>query len=139
MKRLHLPSATSAVLLAAMLAPVHAQSEVSSRLSHASALPVAVSITAPALLLSAGATLSIVAVETAADGVVWVFERASDGARSSVHLASSALGGISVGVGTVVTVSAVGAGWVLSEAGRAIAFAPNRIGEALLYNERVTP
>jgi hypothetical protein len=29
-------------------------------------------------------------------------------------------------------------GWVLSTAGRAIAFIPNEIGKALLYNERVT-
>jgi hypothetical protein len=30
------------------------------------------------------------------------------------------------------------AGWVLSAAGQAVAFIPNEIGKALLYNERVT-
>jgi hypothetical protein len=29
-------------------------------------------------------------------------------------------------------------GWVLSAAGEAIAFVPNEIGRALLYNERIT-
>jgi hypothetical protein len=37
----------------------------------------------------------------------------------------------------VVTV-ACSTGWVLSSAGRVIAFIPNEIGKALLYNERVT-
>jgi hypothetical protein len=35
-------------------------------------------------------------------------------------------------------VTAISAGWVLSAAGQAIAFIPNQIGTALLYNERVT-
>jgi hypothetical protein len=35
-------------------------------------------------------------------------------------------------------VTAIGAGWVLSAAGAAIAFIPNEVGKALLYNERVT-
>jgi len=29
-------------------------------------------------------------------------------------------------------------GWVLSAAGQAIAYVPNEIGRALLYNERLT-
>ena len=41
-------------------------------------------------------------------------------------------------VGTVVAVTVVSTGWVLSAAGTAIAFVPNMIGAALLYNERVT-
>ena len=44
--------------------------------------------------------------------------------------------------GTAVVVTALSTGWVLStaaEAGsRALAFIPNEIGAALLYNERVT-
>ena len=41
-------------------------------------------------------------------------------------------------MGTVVTVSAVGAGTVLSVAGRAIAFVPNEIGAALLHHEKLS-
>jgi len=46
-------------------------------------------------------------------------------------------------VGAVLTVVAVeaaatGTGWVLSAAGLAIAYIPNELGKALLYNERVT-
>ena len=40
--------------------------------------------------------------------------------------------------GSLVTVSVIGAGVVLSAAGEAIAFLPNALGRALLHNERLT-
>jgi len=46
--------------------------------------------------------------------------------------------GVSMVAGTVVVVSVVGAGVVLSAAGEAIAFIPNALGRALLHNERLT-
>jgi len=67
-----------------------------------------------------------------------VLERASAGARASVTLSAQAAGGLSVAVGTAVVVTAFSAGWVLSAAGKAIAYIPNEIGAALLYNERIT-
>jgi hypothetical protein len=118
--------------------PARAHPVNASDASALSLLPVAVSVAAPALVLSGTAMLTVVAVEASAKGTVWVLERASDGARLSVTLAASAAGGVSVATGAAVTVSVVGAGWVLSTAGRAIAFIPNEIGAALLYNERVT-
>jgi len=124
-------------LLAGSLAAAKAQSGLSEA-SALSALPIAVSVAAPVLVLSAGATLTVVAVEASAVGSVWVLERASDGARASVRLGSEAAGALSVAAGTVVVVTAVSTGWVLSTASRAIAFVPNEIGAALLYNERVT-
>jgi hypothetical protein len=88
--------------------------------SALSLLPVAVSVAAPVAILSAGAVLTVVAVPGLAAGTVWVLERASDGARASVNLASSAV----VGLGAAVMVTAVSAGWVLSAAGEAIAVHP---------------
>ena len=128
------------VLLTAHLmgTPARAHGPNASDASALSMLPVAVSVAAPAMLLSAGAMLTVVAVEASAEGVVCVLERASDGAQASVTLSAAGAGALSVGVGTVVTVSAFSAGWVLSAAGRAIAYIPNEIGQALLYNERVT-
>ncbi|MFG5409180.1 hypothetical protein ABXN37_15060 [Piscinibacter sakaiensis] len=96
------------------------------------------SVAAPALLLSGGVVLSVVAVEAAVDGTVWVLERASDGARLSLKVSAGAAAGASVVAGSAVAVSVVSAGWVLSVAGRAIAFVPNQIGQALLYDQRVT-
>ena len=128
---------TLAALLAATLATANAQSAVSEA-SALSALPIAVSVAAPAMVLSAGALLTVVAVEASASGAVWVLERASGGARSTLRLSAQAVGGLSVAAGTVVVVTALSSGWVLSTASEAIAFIPNEIGAALLYNERVT-
>jgi len=109
-----------------------------SELSALSMLPVAVSVAAPVGLLSAGAVFTVVAVEAASGATVWVLERASDGARASVTVSGQVAGGVSVVAGTGVVALACSAGWVLSAAGQAIAFIPNELGKALLYNERVT-
>ena len=133
----------AATLLASLLAaaalvpprPVHAHGVNPSEASSLSlSLPVAVSVAGPVLLLSGATALTIVAVEASARGTVWVLERASDGARASVHFAGHA----SAAVGTAVVVSAVSTGWVLSAAGAALAFIPNELGRALLHNERIT-
>jgi hypothetical protein len=123
--------------LAGAFGTARAQSGVSEA-SALSALPIAVSVAAPVLIFSAGVTLTVVAVEASATGAVWVLERASDGARATVRLGSQAAGALSVAAGTVVVVTAMSTGWVLSAASEAIAFIPNEIGAALLYNERVT-
>lgn len=127
-----------ATLLAAALGTARAHPPNASDASALSALPIAVSVAAPVMLLSAGAMLTVVAVEASATGTVWVLERASDGARMSVTVSAQAAGGLSVAAGTAVVVTAFSAGWVVSTAGRAIAYIPNEIGTALLYNERVT-
>ncbi len=127
-------TAAAAALFTATVQPAQAHNNGASELSAISLLPVAVVIAAPALVLSAGATLSVVAVEASAEGTVWVLERASDGARASIRLAGQS----ATAVGTGVVVTAMSAGWLLSAAGQAIAFIPNEIGKSLLYNERVT-
>ena len=120
------------------MATARAQSDASA-VSTLSALPIAVSVAAPVVVLSAGAVLTVVAVEASAQGTVWVLERASDGARVTLKLSGQAAAGLSVAAGTAVVVTAISTGWVLSAAAQAIAFIPNEIGAALLYNERVTP
>ncbi len=137
MKRLFAHTLIAAAVMAGSLAPARAHGDVSG-ISALSALPIAVSIAAPALLLSGAATMTIVAVEASAEGTVWVLERASDGAHLSVKLGSQVAGGLSLAAGTAVVCTAMSTGWVLSTAGKAIAFIPNEIGAALLYNERVT-
>jgi len=123
--------------LLAQAPTARAQSAVSEA-SALSLLPVGVSVEATGLLLSAGTSLVIVAVESTARGTVWVLERASDGARLSVRFTGQVVGGVSTAVGTTVAVLAIGSGVVLSAAGQALAFIPNEIGKALLYNEQVT-
>ena len=136
MKKLIARSLIALAMCSAVLHPAYAHGP--SEASALSALPVALSVAAPVMLLSAGAMLTVVAVEASAEGTVWVLERASDGAQASVTLSAQAVGGLSVAAGTAVVVTAFSAGWVLSAAGQAIAYIPNEIGKALLYSERVT-
>ncbi|WP_353399263.1 hypothetical protein [Hydrogenophaga sp. 5NK40-0174] len=99
----------------------------------------AVAISAvPAALAISGATLVVVAVEVTASGVVYVLERASDGARVSVQVASHGAGHVALSVGSAVETTVISAGVVLSAAGEVLAYVPNRLGEALLHNERLT-
>lgn len=138
MKRFVLHSLCVAMLALTALPAAQAHAPNASDASVLSALPVAVSVAAPVMILSGGAMLTVVAVQASAAGTVWVLERASDGARASITIGAQAAGGLSVAAGTVVLVTAFSAGWVLSAAGKAIAFIPNEIGASLLYNERVT-
>ena len=137
MRRLALGTLCAALAIAP-LADAHAHyyshPPAASEASALSLLPVAVSVVGPAMILSAGAALTVVAVEASATGTVYVLERASDGVRASVHIAGHA----ALGVGTRLACTAIGAGWVLSAAGQAIAFVPNQLGAALLYNEPIS-
>lgn len=129
----------TALALAAPVLPAAAHRDsAASELSALSMLPVALSVAAPVGLLVSGAAFTVVAVEAASGATVWVLERASDGARASVTLGSAVVGGVSVAAGTVVLCTAMSAGWVLSAAGKAIAYIPNELGRALLHNERIT-
>jgi hypothetical protein len=128
---------TAASLLLAPLSG-RAAHDASAAASALSMLPVAVVVAAPVALLSGGALLTVVAIEASADGVLCVLQGASDGARASLKLAGLAVGGMSIAVGTVVTVTALGAGLLLSAAGQAIAFIPNADGAALLHSHRVS-
>ena len=95
-----------------------------------SAVPVAFSVV--------GASLVVKAVEVTASGTVYLLERASDGAQASVRVSGQAASALSTGVGTVLVVSAIGTGVLLSAAGEVLAFIPNELGRALLHNEKIT-
>lgn len=137
------------LLLSATLAAACAWLPVQPALAHGdggseasavlSGLPIAVSVVAPSVVLTAGASLVVVAVEVTAAGTVWVLKRVSDGVKVSVRFAGKVATGASVVVGTAVTVVVVGTGMLLSAAGQAIAFIPNEIGASLMHNERITP
>jgi hypothetical protein len=126
-----------AVAACLAIAPVHAQSD-ASRASEASLIPVAMVSVAPGLILAGGASLTLIAVERAADGTVWLVERASDGARASLRVSGEIAGGASLAAGSAVTVTAVSAGYILCTAGRAIAFVPNEMGASLLYTRKLS-
>jgi hypothetical protein len=132
-----LAAAACAMALITGSVGARAQSELS-EVSALSALPVAVSVAAPVMILAGGAALTVVSVQASATGTLWVLERASDGARATLQFSGHAVGASLALAGTAVLVTAVSTGWLISAAGQAIAFVPNRIGASLLYNERVT-
>jgi hypothetical protein len=119
----------------ASLAPLaQAQSMTPSEASALSALPIAMVLAAPSIIIGSGVVLTVVAVEASARGTIWILERASDGVRLSLEF----IGASVVALGTAVVITAISTGWILSNASRALAFVPNEIGAALLYNERIT-
>lgn len=127
-----------AALSAALLSTTSRAHGEASELSALSLLPVALSVAAPSMLLAGGAVLTVVSVQASATGTVWVLERASDGARATLHFSGHVAQGAAMSVGGAVMVTALASGVVLSAAGQAIAFIPNEIGRALIYNERIT-
>ena len=137
MKPISMKHALAVAALAAHFATAQAHTTLSDA-SLLSTLPIAVSVAAPVMLLSAGAMLTVVAVEATSAGTVWVLERASDGARASVQLSGQAIGAMSLAAGSAVLVTAMSTGWLISAAGHALAFIPNHLGAALLHNERIT-
>jgi hypothetical protein len=135
--RQHAAALALATALAVAGLPARAHNELSEA-SALSALPVAVSVAAPVMLLAGGAALTVVSVQASTTGTVWVLERASDGARATLQFSGRAVGASLATAGTAVLVTALSTGWLISAAGQAIAFVPNQIGASLLYNERVT-
>jgi hypothetical protein len=141
-------SISAVVLGLAFMHTANAQSEASA-LSALSSLPVASVVVSgsaaagavavlPVALSTAGAVLMIKTVESTARGTLLVLGRVSDGARASIELAGKGIAVASLVTGATVTVSVIGAGAILSAAGEVIAFVPNRLGQALLHDERLT-
>ncbi len=131
--------ALTCVLACALPLPAQAhRNNAASELSALSFMPVALSVVAPMALVSVAGVYTLKAVELSAEGTVWVLERTSDGVRVSVTLASDAAAGASMAVGTIISALACSAGWVLHAAGKVVAIVPNAVGQALIYNERVT-
>lgn len=137
MDKRHRLTLVAAALATALTSNAHAHAGASD-LSALSLLPVAVSVAAPSMLITGGAVLTVVAIQASATGTVWVLERASDGARATLHFSGHVAHGTVLSVGGAVMVTALASGHVLSAAGEAIAFIPNELGRALIYNERIT-
>lgn len=133
-----------AMAMAGAMAPnlARAQAGGSTRgsvVSEVSMLPVLASVAMPVVLLSVGTHYTLAAVNTSAEGTVWLIERASDGARAGLQVSGKLAEAGSFALGTAVVVTAISTGWVLSAAGQAIAFVPNELGRSLMYHERLTP
>ena len=131
---------TSTLAIAAALA-VHAAAHGksgSSELSDASLVPVAISVALPVVLVAGVGSIVVTGVEPSVEGTVWIVENVADGVKGSVCFAGRVVGATAIAVGTVIVVTVVATGMVLSTAGHVIAFIPNEIGRTLSYNQRVS-
>jgi hypothetical protein len=128
-------SVASALILA-FTAPVRAQS--SSELSQASLLPVAISVSLPVILVAGVGTMVVTGVQASAEGTIWLVENTVNGVRGSIRFAGRAVGAVALAVGTVITITVVGTGLLLSTAGHVLAFIPNETGRTLSFNQRVS-
>ena len=132
-------SARHAVSLAAALAlATSAEAQSSREMSEASLVPVAISVALPVVLVAGVGSIVVTGVEASAEGTVWVVENAADGVKGSICFAGKAAGAAAIAIGTVVVVTAVATGMILSAAGHVIAFIPNELGRALSYNQQVS-
>jgi hypothetical protein len=90
------------------------------------------------VLVAGVGSMVVTGVEASAQGTVWVVENVADGVKGSICFAGQAIGAAALAVGTVIVVTTVATGMVLSAAGHVIAFVPNEIGRTLSYNQRIS-
>lgn len=136
MKRLILVTA----LLASICMPASARQSGGSNLSRASealAAGSAVVVGGSMLTIGVGASLVVASVQTVAEGVVIVFEGASEAGALSLRLSGKAAEAASVVAGSTVQTVALASGTLLVASGKVLAFVPNELGKALLHQARV--
>ncbi len=128
----------AAIVAAAPAFAAREASQASAQSSAAVSSAIAAVAGGTAEALSAGGELSVTAVEHGSEATVLVLRQVGSGLEVSVKLAGQAAGGMSVAVGTTVQVLTEAAGYVLTSAGKAIAFVPNEVGNTLLHHTRLT-
>lgn len=120
-------SAASAVPMAVVLSAGVANN---SNINDASGLVLSV----PVALSISGTELIVDTVTSTAKGLKYGLLRASDGAAVTVEVLGQTAGKVSLTVGAAVTVTAISGGILLSAAGEALAFIPNKVGQSLMHN-----
>lgn len=88
------------------------------------------------VLASAG-ILTITAVQVSGDFLMVTLRAAKSAASTTIRVSRHAVGHLSLAAGQLVQVSMTGSGYILQESGKVLAFIPNSIGKAMLFNEFV--
>jgi hypothetical protein len=134
------------VLASTLCAPALAQS---AKASQASGLAAASILASPVLSLEGkpleasvalglGGMFTVVAVaEGASEAVLLTIKGVEAGSTLVVKASTAAVRGASVGVGASLRVVAESTGYALMASGQLLAFIPNAIGQALLYQSQV--
>jgi hypothetical protein len=123
--------------LLAMSAPLQAQSDGASRASQAS-LEAVVAVPSAALdVLAAGGMLSVVALRPVGESVEVVLQAGSDGVEFSLEVGADVAHALGLAVGTAVSATVVGAGYLLSVGATVIAFVPCAIAEEMIHGREL--
>ncbi len=102
------------------------------------AMPVAMSIAAPAISAAGASHLTVTAIQLATDGTVWVLENAALGISTTIRFTGEAIHSVGVGAGMVLRTATTAAGIVLYDGSRAVVLLPNQIGRTLSHHQRLS-
>lgn len=117
---------------------LYAHDGLSEASSELSALPVALSVAAPILLVSGTATLVVASVEATALGVTWVLKTSANGSRHVLQFTAGSAVAASMVIGSAVHVTTNASGLLLSCDGKVVAIIPNPQGQRLNHHERLS-
>lgn len=128
-----------AALLSGLLAsaPGFAQSESFSQISELSMEPSEASAAVVIEALPAGSHLVVTALRPVGKGIEISAKTTGHASITGLRVSAVAARKVGLAVGGTLTVSAVGAGWMISEAGQAIAFVPDRLARSLTHHEEL--
>lgn len=108
--------------------------------SHQSEASLIASIEVPVAMaeaLSAGAPLSVTALEASGGAVALTVSAVGAGASAVVVISAEAARALGIVVGTAVVATAVSAGWILSVAGESLCFVADAAARAHLHSRRL--
>ncbi len=89
-------------------------------------------------MIRAGSELTVAGIRPLADASIIVLRDMATGSEVSVRVAGDVVGATMLAVGQSVFVVAEAAGSSLIVAGKLVAFIPNEVGQAMLYQARST-
>lgn len=126
-----------ALAIAAAPLPARAQSEAFGQLSELSTEPSQASAAVVIEALPAGAHLVVTALRPAGEMVELSAETADHVAVAGLKVSAETARQAGLVVGTTLAVTAMSAGWVISEAGETIAFVPDKLARSLTHHREL--
>ena len=88
--------------------------------------------------IAASGQIIVNSIEYVGDGAVVVLTASATGVSTTVKLSANAVKQAGLASDAVVSVSVVSTGYLLVASGKALAFIPNEIGQALLHSDKVS-
>jgi hypothetical protein len=115
-------------------APALAQSTAASQASAVSMGPVEVSAAFVAEALASGSTLLVTAAKPVGQTLELSVETVGHASIAGLRISAAAARAAGLTVGTTLSVTAVGGGWLISKGSEVIAFVPDRLALALTHH-----